>query len=165
MRNWKEKAESAYRSIKNQLAQNGEARLVCNGKDYRMYQNGMSGLFPGIEVTELQPDMQEDFVLMAERVEELESWIAGLCEEEARQPVQFLHCFKFPTENGEEWASKISSLPEIARTIGCRDFNETDHHRVYAVICGIPIEIHWEDRSRNLCIDFGEFGNYEYPDH
>lgn len=159
------KVESVYRSIKNQLALDGEARLVCNGKDYRMYQNGMSGLFPGIEVTELQPDMQEDFVLMAERVEDLESWIAGLCEEEARQPVQFLHCFKFPTENGEEWASEISSLPEIARTIGCSDFNETSDHRVFAVVEGIPEEIEWTSDHRHLCIDFGEFGSYEYPDH
>lgn len=147
------KAESVYKSIMRGLWNDGEASFVANGRNFQLYYEGA--------LSEVGVYENGEFLFDLTHESELEEWIEELYGEESVQPVYFLWCY---TAFGE-WVSKIASLAEIARTIGCRDFNETDNHRVYAVKCGIPVEILWAEDSRNLCIDFGEYGIYEYPDH
>lgn len=155
------KVESVYLEIVRGLRKDGEATFVANGRTFRLV---FEDATETVEVCE-SVGGNLDFVLTLENESELGEWVEYLYVEEMKKSCPFLLSMSYPGENGQEWACKVCSLAEIARTIGCSDFNETSDHRVFVVVEGIPEEIEWTSDHRNLCINFGEFGSYEYPDH
>ena len=120
-----------------------------------------------MEVDEILPSREEEclFVIhekdLSARIEGLRPWLEWLCVEEARMPVKFLLTY---TVDGEP-ESRLCTLAEIALVIGFSDFNETDNHRVYYLQSGVPEEIEWDKDRHALCVTFGEFGSFCYPDH
>ena len=158
---WAEKMRKVYHDILRNLWFAGQDEVTLNGRNFRlMFEDATET----VEVRE-SVDGNLDFVLTLENESELGEWVEYLCVEEMKKSCPFLLSMSYPGENGQEWACKVCSLAEIARTIGCSDFNETSNHRVFVVVDGIPEEIEWTGDHRHLCIDFGTFGSYEYPDH
>lgn len=158
------KVESVYLDIIRNLWFAGQDEVTLNGRNFRLV---FEDATETVEVCEFV-DGNLDFVLSFNGEWELAEWVGDLYVEEMKKSCPFLLSMSYPGENGQEWACKVCSLAEIALTIGCSDFNETSNHRVFVVVDGIPEEIEWTSDHRNLCINFGEsgeFGSYEYPDH
>ena len=155
------KAESVYLDIVRNLWFAGQDEVTLNGRNFRIV---FEDATETVEVCEFV-DGNLDFVLSFTNESELGEWVEYQYIEELKRTSPFLLSMSYPGENGQEWACKVCSLAEIALTIGCSDFNETSNHRVFVVVDGIPEEIEWTGDHKHLCIDFGTFGSYEYPDH
>lgn len=158
---WAEKMKKVYHDIILNLWYAGQDEITLNGRNFRLMFDDATET---VEVCEFV-DGNLDFVLSFNNELELKEWVEYLYVEELKNSCPFLLSMSYPGENGQEWACKVCSLAEIAQIIGCSDFNETSDHRVFVVVEGIPEEIEWTSDHRNLCIDFGSFGSYEYPDH